>query len=152
MVYKANKVSPIPVHDVLVDAKGIATLALIRFLQDLKNDDVTSILNDLQEGIFKTRELVTTVTENHTLTSESQTILADATKGDITITLPDPITCFVDSRSFRFAIHKVDASSAKINIFPFDAEKVVFDKQQKLLAQGEILNFITDGTDWYLGA
>lgn len=99
-------------------------------------------------------ELVTKVSSSTPLSSTSQTVLADASLGIINLTLPNPIEFFnqADGRSFRMAIHKIDSSTNAVNILPFSGELVVNEASQSLLYEGEILNFITDGINWYLGA
>lgn len=119
-------------------------------------DDTISLYNAilaLDISLFdETRELVSTVVEDTLLSANSQTTLCDATSGEINITLPNPALCFSDNRSFRFAIHKIDISANVVNILPFGAELVVGEASQTLELDGEIYNFITDGTNWYLGA
>ena len=99
-----------------------------------------------------TRDYVTSTDISISLSSMAQIVLCDATTGDINITLPPPSECFTDNRSFRFAIHKVDTSSNEVIILPNASELVVGEESQSLLRDGEIYNFITDGTNWYLGA
>lgn len=97
-------------------------------------------------------ELVNKVTADYSMLPTSQIVLADATSGVINVTLPPPIDCFNGGRSFKLAIHKIDASTNAVNILPNASELIVNEATQLLLYEGEILNFITDGTNWYLGA
>jgi len=107
----------------------------------------------LDGAIFDhTRELVITSTADTSLSAYSQTQLCDATSGEIDITLPNPSLCFSDNRSLRFAIHKIDISENAVNVLPFGSELIVGEASQTLDIDGEIYNFITDGTNWYLGA
>jgi len=114
----------------------------------------TSLFNAdllLDSAIFNNvREVVTTVTSDASLLAASQTILADATSNVINVTLPDPSTCFSNNRSLKFGITKIDTTSNIVNILPFGSELIVGETSQYLQQCGEILNFITDGTNWYL--
>jgi len=94
--------------------------------------------------------LIINVNINSALDAESQSVLVNATSGDIDITLPDPSSCFDNNRSFRIGITKVDTTTNVVNILPFASELVVGETSQVLLLDGEVLNFITDSTNWYL--
>ncbi len=116
---------------------------------------------DASENIFEdstildgivTRDYVIATDTSISLSSVTQTVICDATTGPINITLPPPSECFSSNRSFRFAIHKIDTSSNEVTILPNVSELVVGEESQSLLRDGEIYNFITDGTRWYLGA
>lgn len=99
-----------------------------------------------------TREFVLKSGISLSLSAISQTVLIDATLGDIDVTLPDPALCYDANRSRSIAIHKTDSTVNVVNILPFSTELVVFEASQVLSYKAEILNFITDGIDWYLGA
>jgi len=99
-----------------------------------------------------TRELVISTGADLELNAISQTVFVDAVSGDLYITLPSPSNCFDANRSLRIAIHKIDSSENIINIIPNGSELIVGESSQTLEYEGEILNFITDGKNWYLGA
>lgn len=132
-----KKISPPPIHETIV-IDGKMTQALVRYFMDLNS------------AIFdSTRELVISTTINTDLTISSQTILVDATSGDVNITLPPPTACFSNSRSLRITVSKIDTSSNAVNILPNSSESIVGEVQQSLLMEGERYNFITDGTNWH---
>lgn len=81
----------------------------------------------------------------------NQLLIVDATSGDITVTLPNPISCFNNGESKTISITKKDITLNKVIIEPFGAELVVGEATQELELDGELLTFITDGIDWYLG-
>jgi len=118
-------------------------------------DSATSLFNAdlyLDAAISSsTKELVTTVTTNTELSAQNQTILVDATSADIDITLPDPALTFSSNRSFRITITRKDTTSNKVTIIPFDAELILDEESQDLL-NSEVINLITDGTNWYYSA
>jgi hypothetical protein len=98
-----------------------------------------------------TRVLVTTITLDMAL-SNGGLILADCTAGDITITLPTPANLFTNSRSNSVGISKIDTTANKVTILPNSAELIVGESSIELLYSNEIINLITDGTNWYMGA
>ena len=107
----------------------------------------------LDTAIYEyTRELITNVSGDATLLAKAQTVLVDASTGPVTITMPFPEECFNGNRSLRFAVHKIDSSSNAVTILPSGSALIVGEASQDLQLEGEILNFITDGTNWYLGA
>lgn len=107
----------------------------------------------LDAAIYKyTRELVTTVSGDTSLLPIAQTVLVNSLSGAISITLPPPSDCFDGNRSLRFAVHKIDSTNNIVTILPNGSESVVSEANQYMDLEGEILNFITDGTNWYLGA
>ncbi len=116
---------------------------------DLKLD---SALGEAVEDITNLQETIITITGNLTALNQSQLILADATSGVITVTLPDPTTFIIDNVSKKIGITKIDTSNNIINIVPFGSELIVGESSQDLQLQGEVLNFITDGISWHLGA
>ena len=120
----------------------------IKAANSLYNADVL-----LDAAIWKyTREAISSVSGNSSLIAQAQTVLCDATSGAISITLPKPSDCFQNNRSLRFAIHKIDSSSNVVNIIPNGLELIIGEASQYIDLEGEILNLITDGTNWYLGA
>lgn len=119
-------------------------------------DGSTDMYSDstiLDNAIFDyTREYVNSITTTTALTAMAQTVLCDTTAGNINVTLPPPANCFSDSRSFRIAIHKTDDTVNTVTILPNAAETIVGASSQLLKRRGDVLNFITDGTNWYLNS
>ena len=114
----------------------------------LSNADST-----LDTAIFdETRELLTTTSISTSIIAKSQTVICDATSGAIDITLPDPTLCYGNNRSFRIAIYKKDTTVNEVTILPFDTEKIVGEVSQILNSEGDVINLITDGINWYTGA
>lgn len=93
---------------------------------------------------------VSTVISNTQLEAESISLIVDATTSSIDITLPNPALCINEGRSYRISVTKKDSTNNYVNIKPNDTESVVFSAFETLELQGEVMNFITDGTDWYL--
>lgn len=99
-----------------------------------------------------TREYVNSITTTTALSAMAQTVLCDTTTGNINVTLPPPASCFSSERSFRIAVHKIDDTVNTVTILPNSGELIVGDSSQLLKRRGDVLNFITDGTNWYLGS
>lgn len=151
----STKVSPPPINKVIVE-NGIPTQTFIRYLLDLRssNQDYSEIINEIIEEVTALQNgvVIINIDEDTELNAATQTVLVNASSGAINITLPDPAECFNDNRSFSIAIHKTDTTANTVTILPNDSELVVGETSQNLLLDGEIYNFITDGTNWYLGA
>lgn len=113
--------------------------------------DADNLLDDAI-GNIDTRQKIINKNINYQALAEYQLIIADATSGAINITLPNPTTCLINSVSYTIGITKKDSSLNIVNILPFASELIVGESQQELQVQGEVLNFITDGINWYLGA
>ena len=117
-------------------------------------DSSTSLANAdtlLDTAIYdNTGQTIINITESSSLTAINQLIIADATSGNIDITLPNPTLVFNSGISRKIGITKKDTTSNIINILPFGSELIVGETSQSLEIDGEVLNFITDGTNWYL--
>lgn len=122
--------------------KAIAALA--------RNGTNTDDLRKTNQGLF--RIAVTTKTANYTATLTDRVILCDATSGNITITLPDPATCYntLYSSSVWFSISKIDTSSNTVTIAPFNTETIAGQSSVDLIYDNEVVSILTDGTNWYL--
>lgn len=106
----------------------------------------------LDEAIGNISEIILNVTTDYQALENSQLILADASSGEVDITLPNPANMIDGNISKSVSITKTDTTTNKVIISPFGTEKIVNDLFQELLLQGEVLNFITDGTNWWLKA
>jgi len=74
-------------------------------------------------------------------------VLANASGGSITLTLPVLSAC---GRGWRIKIKKVDSSTNPIIIDTAGAETIDGDSDFKLLIQYEAVTLITDGLNWYV--
>jgi len=108
---------------------------------------VASDVEDLKNGI-----LIVTTTIDYTADNEIETILCDCTSNVIEITLPDPSIVFNSNRSKTISINKIDTTTSVVNIIPYDSETIAGEASADLVAESEVINLITDGTNWYLGA
>lgn len=123
--------------------------ALAKYISEATSLNNADVL--LDTAIYDyTREYVNTVSISVGLTAVAQTVLVDATSGPINITLPPPVDCFDTGRSLRFGISKTDLTANIITILPNATELIVGEISQSINSEGDILNFITDGTNWYL--
>lgn len=115
-------------------------------------DSTTSIQNAVEtlDGAIGSQKIVVKTT-NYSVTEENQLIIANATSGAINITMPPPANCFSNSCSLTITITKSDITSNKVNILPNASETIVGETSQYLQSEGEILTFITDGSNWHLG-
>lgn len=91
---------------------------------------------------------VVSVLANYSVGQTTEIVICKATI-PITITLPDPGLFITSSRTKEVSI--TSAQSSIVTISPFSTELVVGEAGQYLV-EGEVLNFITNGVDWYLGS
>lgn len=150
-----RSVSPLPINKVIV-INGIPTQPFIRYLQDLRNSSkidtntINQIIKEVQDLYYGTT--IEDTSSSVTLDATSQTLLVDASDSDINISMPNPAECLNSNRSYQIAIAKKDTSLNKVNILPFDAELIVGEANQILNSEGDVINLVTDGINWYLGA
>lgn len=129
---------PVPVHEELVNNERKGTIPFIRFL------------NDIAQSAGDTT-VITNISGDAQISPKSQTILCDATAGDITLTLPSPSSAFSAQRSIKIAISRIDESSNKVYILPNDGELICGETSQ-FLNRGDVINLVTNKINWYLGA
>ena len=96
-------------------------------------------------------QIVSAITDIQ-LSAQSQNVLANTTNGKINVTMPNPANCFFNNRSFKIGITKIDSLNNKVTILPFNVEMIALETSVELLGSQEVLNFITDGQNWYLGS
>lgn len=76
-------------------------------------------------------------------------VLADATAGAMTLTMPDPTAC----EGKRIGIKKVDDSENTVTIEPHASEKFVDDVDYDSIVlenPGDQVAFTSDGTNWFI--
>lgn len=110
-------------------------------------DDHETRLTVLESG-----DSVSVVTTTLNISILPGITLVDATIGDRVITLPNPSIAFVSGKSFSFAISKIDDTENIVTIQSFNNELILGYTNITLKSQNDIVNLITNGTNWYLGA
>lgn len=93
-----------------------------------------------------------TKTANYTLTTFDAVVLCNATSGAITITLPNPSTCYDSTNlaSIVYNVSKIDSSANAVTIAPYASETIGGDTSFVLAYQNEVLTLVTNGTNWYI--
>jgi len=120
----------------------VSTLAhYINVATDLFNADTI-----LDQKIYELAQRIVTITTNYTALVGNYSIIADATSGAITITLPLANT----ATSFIIGITKKDISANSVTITRSGSDLICGSISQTLLYENEVLNFISDGTNWQL--
>ena len=64
----------------------------------------------------------------------------------------NPKNCFFNNRSYKIGITKIDNTNNKVIILPFKDEKLSNEINQTLYGEGDVVNFITDGKNWFKGS
>lgn len=108
--------------------------------------------NDFIFSTVGTGVSVSTKTTTQTISTSDTVVLGDATSGNIVLTLPSPSSCYdsVNLVSMILSISKIDSSTNYVRISPSVTETIGGDAFFDLLYQNEVINLITDGTNWYL--
>lgn len=125
-------------------------LTILENAVDIIDSDLAALEDTVQDLIDG--EVIVTVISDTILSVGTKTVLCDCTSSHIDITLPNPSTVFTSPRSNTISISKIDTTSNTVTILPFSTESVVGESTADLLAESEVINLITNGTDWYLGA
>jgi len=89
---------------------------------------------------------VIAITSNYTVPSRNYSVFADATSGAITVTLP----LAVKSKGHIIGTSKTDTTSNTVTIQRSGTDLIVGEVSHDLIVDGEVLNFISDGTNWQL--
>ena len=86
---------------------------------------------------------VVTKTSNYTA-SNGDCVLADASSGAITVTLPSP------SSNAIVNVKKIDSSTNAVTVEPNGSETIDGSSSKTIDTQYESYTFISDGTNWYI--
>lgn len=76
--------------------------------------------------------------------SDGELVFVDASTAAVTVTLPAP------SGGSIVGVERTDASSNTVTVSPNSTEQVNYGSSEDLAAQGESLDLVSDGTDWYV--
>ncbi len=107
--------------------------------------------NNIQAYIRNTGEAkfncpVHTITSNTTLTINHHYVFANASSGNITITLPPASS----SRGREYVIKKIDSSSNSVIIDPNGNELIEGALTYSLTLQNQSVKIVCDGTQWWI--
>ncbi len=89
---------------------------------------------------------ILTKTANYTLTKDDKVILADATSGAITMSLPVAAL----AKNLMFDIKKVDSSSNTVTVDGDGSEEIDGAVTFDLLSEDETVRIICNGTAWFI--
>lgn len=89
---------------------------------------------------------VVTVTSSYTAMVGNYSILADATGGNIVITLPLAST----AKSYSIGVTKLDASANTVTLARSGPDLIIGETSQVLSYDAEVINVISDGSNWQL--
>ena len=121
----------------------------------LQNNTIYKLVNGVWiefdgGGGGATGEVIIKSSSSMELAPFSKTILFECVE-DSTIKLPDPVLCYNNDTSLRININRIDNTKFKLIILPFLDEMVLYENEFELYSK-EIINLITDGVNWHLGA
>jgi len=117
-----------------------------RIYQSVTDDNTGNALTDTANWrLFKQKRKYTTLSANTTLSKNvHDVVLADASSGAITLTLPSA------EEGLSFDIKKSDTSINKITINPDAAELIEGLSDIKLDTYLQSFTVVSDGTGWYV--
>lgn len=92
------------------------------------------------------RAPIATKTSNYTITNNDGTIIADASSGNITITLPPA----ADSSQFIFRIKKKDITANTVMVDANASETIDSSSTYVLATVNEAITVQSDGTEWWI--
>ena len=90
---------------------------------------------------------ITTKTSNYTATSFDEHILADATSGAVTVTLPTAV-----GRTDPITVKKIDSSTNAVTIDGAGSETIDGQLTRRLDAQWDYCTLVPSGSGWYVKA
>ncbi len=109
------------------------------------NNQVLSVASGVpawRQVIFATASKTT----NYTITSNDTVIMADATSGNVTITLPTASS----TSGYRFYVKRVDGSGNTVSVARSGSDTIDGATSQTLTAQYTSLTLVSDGSNWYI--
>lgn len=128
-----------------------------KFLPDLRTvkafeslfDKIPSDVNDLTEQVnflLARIQKTASITSSFNVPIGNYSVLADATAGLIIVTLP----LAADSKSFIIGTTKIDSSTNIVRIQRSGSDLIAGETSHDILFEEEVLNFISEGTNWEL--
>lgn len=139
------------VRDRRVPAEAVSDTAVVRALAGLSGTPLEDVEGDNlsvdSEGGLNASgggyDTVNSVSADATA-SDGDLVFADASSANVAVTLPAP------EEGGVVGVERTDASSNSVSVEPNASESVNYEDSEELVAQGESLDFVSDGTDWYV--
>lgn len=143
-VYTLTLPDALPSGDALMqtDSSGVQSF--------IGRPSVRSVLEDDGAGTisFATRSVnATAKTSAYTLTATDYVILADASGGAFTLTLPSAVTV---GNGKRFILKKVDSSFTQVTVDTTSSQTIDGATSTTLATQYETLTLVSDGANWHV--
>lgn len=89
------------------------------------------------------RKVITTKTNNYTITSDDMVVLCNATSADITITLPNSSS----ASGYIFYIKRIDSSPNTVTV-DGNGSQTIDGQTTQTLNQYDSIQIVSDGTNW----
>lgn len=120
----------------LFEQAGELSPSAIADLNELVNGNTQEINDNIQK--------IVNVTADYTAPLGNYSIIADATSGVMTVTLPPADEAY----GFSYGVTKKDTSANDVIIQGNGADTIVGEVSQTLEVDGEVINVISDGNNW----
>lgn len=109
---------------------------------------LTTRVTDLEDSNYKVP--VTSRTSSVTANVANRYYLFDCTAGDCTLTLPLASAAYSSGLSVWYGVTKSDSSTNKVIISASGSDTIIGQATVEITNQYEVVNIISDGTNWYL--
>lgn len=147
----AAKTTP-ATNPIILDSQGTATIYAdgnYKFVVYTSDDVLVDTLDNVFYGLPSTSfGVVQAKSADYTVLDTDDIILVNATSGAITISLPTAST--IEGKTFT--IVKTDATTNAVVVDPNLAETINGSATYTLGSQYSLIQVISDGTNWYIGA
>jgi hypothetical protein len=126
---------------------GLSIEELVSTISELERDisniqsSITSLISEINDGTP-----VVNVYTNYIATANTE-FLVCKNSSDITITLPSAISMFSNNKTKELTVTVVGEGNVNIT-----SRDLILGEPSQTLYSGEVLNLISDGSTWYLGA
>lgn len=139
----------------LADAKAVEAFSkiaeLLKYVESLDIDTGTALAKSNQSialinSLFDLRQKVISITANYSVLIGNYSILSDSTAGNIVVTLP----LASQAESLIIGVTKTDTTANTVTMQRSGTDLIVGEISQSLLVDGEVINVISDGTNWQL--
>lgn len=102
--------------------------------------------NKLDSKLYDIIQRVVSITADYTVPVGNYSVIADATAGNVIVTLPLAST----ATAFIVGVTKTDTTANTVTIARSGTDTIAGDTSQVLTYDKEVFNFVSDGTNWQL--
>ena len=134
-------------QDYAIDVVSSANKAVIKENDVTNGGSIANLKIDSANSLVRNNigQNMKTVTADYSMIWADEAILADASGGAITITLPDPAAY----PNYEVMIKKIDSSTNAVTVAPHGTETIDGASSLTLANQNDAVRLRSDGTNWF---